>query len=75
MLAALDLAHVRSLDAGYVSQVFLSDPILRSGGDNCRTEGLCRRRVESSRARGSTSLNCTLLHKQKRQICKCRKPR
>lgn len=42
MLAALDLSHVRPLDASHVGQSFLRDPIFRPCGNDSGAESPCR---------------------------------
>lgn len=68
MLAALDLAHVRALDAGHIGESLLRDPIFGSNGDDSCTERLGRCSLIGCRTDGSASLNFSLLHRQERRI-------
>ena len=75
MLAALDLADVRALDAGQVSQRFLGDALVGSliaNGGSKRDGWFC---FVGGRAGASASLNRALLHQQKRRALPVDKPR
>jgi hypothetical protein len=75
MLAALDLSHVRALNAGQVRKRFLGDALARSliaNGGPKRDGWFC---FVGGRAGGSASLNWALLHQQKRRALPVDKPR
>src|SRR3546814_1288907 len=67
MLAALDLAHVRPLDAGHVSQRFLSDTLVGSlfPHGSPKRDGWFR--FVGSGAGGAAPLDRTLWHCQERR--------
>lgn len=75
MLATLDLAHVRALNASQISQRFLCDATLRSQRTHRRAEGLGQLGVEGGGAGRSAALDGSLLHRQKRRFAAQLKPR
>ncbi len=75
VLAALDLAHVRALNAGQVGQCFLGDVLAGSLGTYHGTEGLGQFGIESGSANRSAALDGSLLHAQKRRFTEQLKPR
>lgn len=64
MLATLDLAHVRALDARLGSESFLSYALLGSGFPDHRAKRLRGLDIVSCRSLGPASLNRSLLHEQ-----------
>ena len=68
VLAALDLAHVRTLNAGEVRQRFLRDPTLQPQRTYRRAEGQGQFGVEGGGAGRAATLDSSLLQRQKRQV-------
>lgn len=75
VLAALDLAHVRALDASQVRQRLLRDAALHSQRTHRCAESFCQLGIEGGGAGRSTGLNGSLLHGQKRPVEGESKPR
>jgi len=75
VFAALNLAHVRTLDARQVGQCFLGDALSGSLGAHHGTEGLGQFGIESGRANRPAALDRSLLHEQKRRFTAQLKPR
>ncbi|CEH47472.1 Plasmid stablization protein (fragment) [Xanthomonas citri pv. citri] len=62
VFSALDLAHVRARDAGHSPQFFLSNPLLYARSAHGFSEGQSWLGFKCGCARGTASLNGTLLH-------------
>src|SRR3546814_17208724 len=62
VLAALDLAQVRTFDAGAQGQRFLRDVARSTGGADHGAKRLGRHRVEGGGAAGTAALALALLH-------------
>src|SRR3546814_14275601 len=62
VLAALDLAQVRTFDAGAQGQRFLRDAARSTGGADHGAKRLGRHRVEGGGAAGTAALDLALLH-------------
>lgn len=75
MLSALDLSHVRSLDARPMSKLLLGNVVLKPRSLYGGTERFRRYLVVGLGAGWPTPLYSALLHGQKREICLKSKPR
>lgn len=75
VLTALDLSHVRALDASFVSQLFLSYSRIQTRGPNGRTKRLRNNWVACGHALGSPTLHGPFVHRAERVVASLAKPR
>jgi hypothetical protein len=75
VLAALDLAHMRALDARLVRQFFLRDTHLEPGLTNRCSKSLRHHRVTGGHALGPSGLHGPLVHQNEGVVASLRKPR